>query len=292
MAFIAPLITLDQEIKEGTKIEITFSTNADDNNGRGISIRTSENDEVGKLTDVTRGTYTKSYIVGKDNPLIDQKQFILTRATGNNTYLKSVIVYCGKTCKPADLAWSANECTVEYGTPNPSFPTLEYPNNLKSIQYSSSVPEVATIDATLGVLDITGTGTTTITATFEGDETYCSESVSYTLTVTCSDPVPYISPKSGAIGCTGGVELSLYYQNPGGTTGVDNVSYAWYQQDADGTWQKIDGATSGTYTVTSAGIYKALVTDNCPQWTGNEAVVMLSQNDPPIVEKLTPFQYY
>ena len=78
-------ITLDQEIKEGTKIEITFSTNADDNNGRGISIRTSENDEVGKLTDVTRGTYTKSYIVGKDNPLIEQKQFILTRATGNNT---------------------------------------------------------------------------------------------------------------------------------------------------------------------------------------------------------------
>ena len=287
-------IALDQEIKEGTKIEITFTTNADDNNGRGISIRTSENDEVGKLTDVTKGTYTKSYIVGKDNPLIDKKQFILTRATGNNTYLKSVKVYCGKTCTPAGLAWSASECTVEYGAQNLSFPTLNYPHDITSIQYSSSDPEVATIDETSGVLSITGTGTTTITATFGGDDTYCSESVSYTLEVTCSDPVPYISPESGAIECsTGGVELSLYYQNPGGTTGVANVSYAWYyRQDDSGTWQKIDGATSDTYTATSAGIYKALVTAICPQWTGNEAVVTLSQNDPPIVEKLTPFQYY
>lgn len=285
-------ITLDQEIKEGTKIEITFTTNADDNNGRGISIRTSENDEVGKLTDVTKGNYTKSYIVGKDNPLIDKKQFILTRATGNNTYLKSVKVYCGKTCTPAGLAWSESEWTVEFGAQNPSFPTLEKPNNLTPIQYSSSNQGVATIDATSGVLDITGTGTTTITATFEGDDTYCSESVSYTLTVTCSDPVPYISPERGVIDCDGNIELKLVYKNPGGTPGVDNVSYAWYQQDADGTWQKIDGATSDTYTATAAGIYKALVTNNCPQWTGNEAVVTLLQNDPPIVEKLTPFQYY
>ena len=287
-------ITLDQEIKEGTKIEITFTTNADDNNGRGISIRTSENSEVDKLTDVTKGTYTKSYIVGKDNPLIDQKQFILTRATGNNTYLKSVKVYCGKTCTPAGLAWSASDCTIEYGALIPSYPTLYNPNTLTSIQYSSSVPEVATIDATSGVLDITGTGTTTITATYDGDDTYCSESVSYTLTVTCFDPVPFISPASGAIECTGGVELSLYYQNADGTTtDVTNVTaIAWYQQDAGGTWQELKGETSGIYTATTAGMYKALVTDNCPQWTGNEAVVTLSQNDPPVVEKLTPFQYY
>ncbi len=289
-------IALEQEIKEGTKIEITFTTNADDNNGRGISIRTSENSEVDKLTDVTKGTYTKSYIVGKDNPLIDQKQFILTRATRNNTYLKSVKVYCGKTCTPAGLAWSASDCTVEYGAQKPSFPTLEIPNNLTSIQYSSSVPEVATIDATLGVLDITGTGTTTITATYDGDDTYCSESVSYTLTVTCPDPVPSISPESGVIDCDGNVELKLVYENADGTTtdvDVTNVTaIAWYQQGADGTWQEIDGATSDTCTATSAGIYKALVTDNCPQWTGNEAMVTLSQNDPPFVEKLTPFQYY
>lgn len=287
-------ITLDQEIKEGTKIEITFTTNADDNNGRGISIRTSENSEVDKLTDVTKGTYTKSYIVGKDNPLIDKKQFILTRATGNNTYLKSVIVYCGKTCTPAGLAWSASDCTVEYGTPNLSYPTLVNPNSLASIQYSSSNQGVAAIDVNSGDLIIRGTGTTTITATFEGNETYCSESVSYTLTVTCSDPVPFISPESGVIDCDGSVELKLVYKNADGSmTDVTNVTaIAWYQQDAGGTWQELKGETSGIYTATSAGMYKALVTNNCPQWTGNEALVTLSQNDPPVVEKLTPFQYY
>lgn len=207
--------------------------------------------------------------------------------------IKKVRVYYVQMCQSADLSWSNSIDTVEYGAQNPSFPTLENPNNITPIQYSSSNQGVATIDANSGELIIRGTGTTTITATYDGDDTYCSESVSYTLEVTCSDPVPFISPESGAIECTGGVELSLYYQNPGGTTGVANVSYAWYyRQDDSGTWQKIDGATSDTYTATAAGMYKALVTDNCPQWTGNEAVVTLSQNDPPVVEKLTPFQYY
>ena len=207
--------------------------------------------------------------------------------------IKKVRVYYVQMCQSADLSWSNSIYTVEYGTPNPSYPTLANPNNLTPIQYSSSNQGVATISANSGELIIHGLGTTTITATFGGDDTYCSESVSYTLEVTCSDPVPYISPKSGAIECTGGVELSLYYQNSGGTTGVANVSYAWYyRQDDSGTWQKIDGATSNTYTATSAGTYKALVTAICPQWTGNEAVVTLSQDDPPVVEKLTPFQYY
>lgn len=207
--------------------------------------------------------------------------------------MKSVKVYCGKTCKPAGLAWSASECTVKFGAQNLSFPTLENPNNLTSIQYSSSVPEVATIDETSGVLSITGTGTTTITATFEGDETYCSETVSYSLTVTCSDAIPYITPERGVIDCEGSVELKLVYKDAeGAISEVNTGSVQWYQQDADGTWVAIPDATPYTYTATSAGMYKALVTNNCPQWTGNEAEVTLLQNDPPIVEKLTPFQYY
>ena len=136
-------------------------------------------------------------------------------------------------------------------------------------------------------------GTYQVQAIQDAYNGYAGSNATISITVTCSDPVPYISPESGAIKCTRGVELSLYYENPGGTTGVANVSYAWYyRQDDSGTWQKIDGATSDTYTATSAGMYKALVTAICPQWTGNEAEVTLSQNDPPVVEKLTPFQYY
>ena len=288
-------VTLNKAIEVGTEIEVTFTTNGTD---RGIAFFADAEKEkrIAEFIDPVAGTYTKTYTINESSLMLGITSFYVTRYTNNNTYLKSIRIYCGKTCKPVGLAWSPSECTVEYGTPNLSYPTLVNPNSLASIQYSSLVPEVATIDENSGVLDITGTGTTTITATFEGDETYCSESVSYTLTVTCSDPVPYISPESDVIDCDGNVELKLVYENADGTTtdvDVTNVTaIAWYQQGADGTWQEIDGATSDTYTAAAAGMYKALVTDNCPQWTGNEAVVTLSQNDPPVVEKLTPFQYY
>lgn len=287
------IITMNGNMAVGTKIDILAYNGSDGN--RGLIILDNNNKSVHSYSSSSKGDYLVTYEVENEaSPLHNQSVFKIVRIKGSTTYLKSITIYCGKTCKPAGLAWSESEWTVEYGAQNLSFPTLEKPNKLTSIQYSSLVPEVATIDETSGVLSITGTGTTTITATFGGDETYCSESVSYTLTVTCSDPVPYISPESGAIECTGGVELSLYYQNLGGTTGVANVSYAWYyRQDDSGTWQKIDGATSNTYTATSAGMYKALVTAICPQWTGNEAVVTESQaGNSPVVEKLTPFQYY
>lgn len=285
-------VTLDKAIEVGTEIEVIFTTN---NIERGIVFYADaeKKTQIAEFIGPTADSYRETYIVDENSGMKGVTSFYVTRKEGN-TYLKSIRIYCGKPCQPSGLAWSPSECTVEYGTPNLSYPTLVNPNSLASIQYSSSNQGVAAIDVNSGDLIIRGTGTTTITATFEGNETYCSESVSYTLTVTCSDPVPYISPERGAIECTGGVELSLYYQNADGTTtDVPNVTaIAWYQQGADGTWQEIDGVTSDTYTATAAGIYKALVTDKCPQWTGNEAEVTLSQNDPPFVEKLTPFQYY
>lgn len=137
-------------------------------------------------------------------------------------------------------------------------------------------------------------GTYQVQALQDAYNGYAGSNATISITVTCSDPVPYISPESGVIDCEESVELKLVCKNADGTTtDVPNVTaIAWYQQGADGTWQEIDGATSDTYTAAAAGTYKALVTDNCPQWTGNEAVVTLSQNDPPVVEKLTPFQYY
>lgn len=287
------IITMNGNMAVGTKIDILAYNGSDGD--RGLIILDNNNKSVHSYSSSSKGDYLVTYEVENEaSPLHNQSVFKIVRIKGRTTYLKSITIYCGKTCTPAGLAWSASECTVEYGALSPSYPTLVIPNNLTSIQYSSSVPEVATIDATLGVLTIKGTGTTTITATYDGDDTYCSAIVNYTLTVTCSDPVPYISPESGVIDCDGSVELKLVYKNADGSmTDVPNVTaIAWYQQGADGTWQEIDGVTSDTYTATAAGIYKALVTDNCPQWTGNEAVVTLSQNDPPVVEKLTPFQYY
>ncbi len=53
-----------------------------------------------------------------------------------------------------------------------------------AITYSSSTEAVATVNATTGEVTIGGAGTTTITATKAGDDTYNPISDSYTITVT------------------------------------------------------------------------------------------------------------
>ncbi|MBQ3673295.1 MAG: Ig-like domain-containing protein [Paludibacteraceae bacterium] len=65
-------------------------------------------------------------------------------------------------------------------------PILWNPDQLP-ILFSSSEPTVATVDANTGVVTIVGVGTTTITATFAGDEEYLPLEASYILTVTSGD---------------------------------------------------------------------------------------------------------
>ena len=64
-------------------------------------------------------------------------------------------------------------------------PTATLTPNIESaaIEYSSSKPAVATIDETTGAVTIVGAGTTVITATFAGDDTYAASKASYTINV-------------------------------------------------------------------------------------------------------------
>ncbi len=109
--------------------------------------------------------------------------------TGNTKgaiYVKSITIEytTGGSVTPSKqehgLTWSAESYDYTMGEAL-SAPTLDNPNNL-IVTYSSSDKTVATIDA-VGTLMIVGAGTTTITATTEGDATYKAGSVSYTLTV-------------------------------------------------------------------------------------------------------------
>lgn len=63
-------------------------------------------------------------------------------------------------------------------------PILANPNEVSPITYSSSDTEVATVDASTGVVTIEGTGSATITASFAGSDTYKAGSAYYTITVT------------------------------------------------------------------------------------------------------------
>ena len=64
-------------------------------------------------------------------------------------------------------------------------PTATLTPNIESaaIKYSSNNTAVATVDETTGAVTIVGAGTTVITATFAGDETYAASKASYTINV-------------------------------------------------------------------------------------------------------------
>ena len=81
----------------------------------------------------------------------------------------------------ARLAWNKESYEAELGGSN-SFPTLTNTNSV-SVTYSSSNTDAATIDATTGEISLVAEGSTTIKATFAGNENYKANSVSYSLKV-------------------------------------------------------------------------------------------------------------
>ncbi len=82
------------------------------------------------------------------------------------------------------LTWSATDCTASLEETN-TFPTLGVtPSGAEiDITYASSNTAVATIGASDGKISLQAAGTTTITATFAGNDIYKAASASYTLTV-------------------------------------------------------------------------------------------------------------
>ncbi|MDY5651070.1 MAG: InlB B-repeat-containing protein [Paludibacteraceae bacterium] len=79
------------------------------------------------------------------------------------------------------LSWSAASYDAELGESN-SFPTLTNTNSV-SVTYSSSNTDAATINATTGEISLVAEGSTTIKATFAGNENYKANAVSYSLKV-------------------------------------------------------------------------------------------------------------
>ena len=80
------------------------------------------------------------------------------------------------------MTFSETECTATLGE---SFdePTLTTQPEGLEVTYSSSNEQVATVDGTTGEVTLVGIGTTIITASFAGNNTYNEGSATYTLTV-------------------------------------------------------------------------------------------------------------
>lgn len=86
--------------------------------------------------------------------------------------------------KSANLAFSASTATATLGEAFTA-PTLTK-ETTASVTYSSSNPDVATVDAQTGAVTIVAVGTTTITAKSEENDEYNAGNASYTLSVTTS----------------------------------------------------------------------------------------------------------
>ena len=134
--------------------------------------------------------------------------FVLSGTTYNMQYNNSNPRFTAYSSSQTAIELYVNEATmVELADPELSFdgeatinvawadindfeaPALNNPYNV-TVTYSSSNPDVATVDATTGEIEFVGDGTTIITASSTKTDVYKAGSAQYTLIVTGA-PVPY-----------------------------------------------------------------------------------------------------
>ena len=137
-----------------------------------------------------QGTYIGSIIKGESTTLnvTDDYEYIGLRSKDGALYLTSVEITWASSSDPTDkrtdpgLDYGVSECNATIGQTE-GFPTLSYAEGVTGITYSSSDETVATVDAS-GNVTLNGiVGTTTITASFPGNETWKDGEASYTLNV-------------------------------------------------------------------------------------------------------------
>lgn len=242
-----------------------------------------------ELTGYTPIDYTGTSCgeLGIEQTQIQAGKFVRFTFSGGekNEFRISGLCVEGLQCTMPVLQWSEETVTMGYGdAATATLPTLQNPGGV-AVTYSSTSEQVATIDAAGGVT-IVSAGTTVITAEFAGDDAkkLCSTSASYTLTVTCSDDVPLISPSEGTVHCS---SVTLRLMASDGTTPITAGTVTWFKDGA-----VIPDATDYTYMATSAGTYTATLEVNCPQQTSNAAVITDDAASSPSITRLVEKHFF
>ncbi|MBR1468626.1 MAG: Ig-like domain-containing protein [Prevotella sp.] len=110
---------------------------------------------------------------------------------GNEVYLPAEASYTLTVNKAEpNLSYDVTEVSGKHGE-DFTAPTLNNPNGL-TVTYKSSDESVATVDPATGEVTLQGEGTVTITAQFEGNDTYLAGEASYIIYVDRHDGIPVI----------------------------------------------------------------------------------------------------
>lgn len=134
--------------------------------------------------DESTKTVTPTYVSSPDMSTAGTKTVRVTYTEGDVTVTTEYDITVNVVKTATLLTWSADSYTATIASESNVFPTLTInPEAIKgSVTYSSSHPEYATIDAA-GNIRLLAAGTTTITASYAGDEDYNASSDTYELTV-------------------------------------------------------------------------------------------------------------
>lgn len=208
--------------KEGFKVDLELETKEDYQLNLGAkhpSITFSSNNEDVAIV------YENGYILAIG---IGTTAITASWATDSNWNGRTIEfpVTVTKPLQDAGLAYSAAEATALLGEAFDA-PVLSNPNNL-AVTYTSSDEKVATINAD-GIVTIGGAGTTTIKATFAGNEEFRAAEASYTLTVTKPRPAGAIeeallaTTNFGVNGVTSQTYQDFTYKSP--DTGIDYLAF-------------------------------------------------------------------
>ena len=122
--------------------------------------------------------------------IVGAGQTVISAAfAGNDTYTAATISYTLTVNKAdATVTFASKTANAKMGENYVGQTATTTPSGL-SLTYSSSKPDVATVNESSGAVTLVKDGTTTITASFAGNDNYNSASDSYTLTVAKADAV-------------------------------------------------------------------------------------------------------
>lgn len=192
------------------------------------------------------------------------------------------------------MRWTAASASAMISNSGVSFraPTLD-PGNATGITYASTVPTVASVDASTGTVSVLAEGTTKIQAIFAGDATYKAVTKEYTLTVT--------DDRTYAITITQPAEGGSISANPNGSQkagmeitltadaneGYELDSWKVYKTGDESTKVTVNGDTfeMPAYPVTVTAIFKESQSGGVtPQkvtlkYSGNTTTNMTGGND-------------